>query len=144
MLKTTFVIVICALVPASASAQVIDNPKAYGHWQFATENGLEGVVILAKNVCQYSVVSAHFSTSALCTAVWDRGSGNLTLSGYRVNNSFGVPEYQPQPGQGAVLAPRSSVGVPLFSFSLNRVRTDKMSGHMLGAGTHVSVKLRRH
>lgn len=126
-------------LPAIAQSPTT-NPLTYGFWEFATSNGFTGEVVLSERHCQYSISSSFSHVNASCSAYWDENLKLLNIVGDRTTANLTVPDYQPD----RKIAVAAGGGLPRYSFSLKRVKRNSMSGHLIGAGEHVDVKLLRH
>lgn len=143
-------IVLAALIPVMGQAQQVEapqNPNTFGHWEFESESGMHGQVVLNFNFCHYTIISSFSSMQARCQAIWYEGSDKLILIPFtdaqgRPAGTFTVPDYQPAQGQGPAF--NYSVGNPTFSFEMTTFGTDWMAGHLLGPSDHDTVKFTRH
>jgi hypothetical protein len=149
-MKTTFrmLVAMTLLSATSLSAQQApppENPNTYGRWEFSTENGFRGLVILDRGFCHYQVTSSFSSTQSRCFTSWSPTTNTLIiLPPYREGGftprAFTVPDYQPSQGANTI----ASVGDASFTFQLDKHGRNFMRGHLIGPGEHETVTLRRH
>lgn len=137
-------ILLAALSTLLANAAIAQeaNPNTYGRWDFTANNGMHGSVIIDAGFCHYTVSSAFSSAQSRCLAFWREDSNTLIIAppaNVRAQ-SFSVPEYRAERGP-EIVAPQGDMG---FTFHMTRFGVKWMSGHLVGAGEHVSVRLTRH
>ena len=136
---------LCTTTGLSAQQAPPENPNTYGRWEFSTDNGFRGSVVLDRGICHYQVTSSFSSSQSRCFASWSPTTNTLMImppyreSGF-TPRAFTVPDYQP--GQGANTI--ASIGDASFTFQLNTHGRNFMRGHLMGAGEHETVTLRRH
>lgn len=129
------------LLASTAIAQE-ENPNTYGRWDFTADNGMQGSVIIDAGFCHYTVSSAFSSAQSRCFAHWRPDTNTLIIAppaNVRAQ-SFSVPEYRDQRGP-EIVASQGDMG---FTFHMTRFGVKWMSGHLVGAGDHVSVRLEQH
>lgn len=133
---------LCTLWASSALAQQ-ENPNTFGRWDFHADNGMHGSVIInAGGFCYYTVMSAFSSQQSLCIAYWYDEPTSLIIIPPPAAQArvFTVPEYRD--GQDPnTFAGQGDVGL---SFQMTRFGVGWMTGHLLGAGEHVSVRFEEH
>lgn len=125
-----------------AQQQAPSNPAIFGFWQFATENGMMGNLSLVDGSCRFTVTSSFASQSSFCRAIWDTNRGHLQIIGLQETKSNIVPEYLPLYGKQTY--PNQGIQYSPYTFHLKKVSRNSMSGHLLGAGNHVTVRFKRH
>lgn len=132
--------------PLAAQQAPEENENVYGRWEFTAENGMHGSVVMDRGFCHYTVSSAFSFMQSNCVAAW-RGDTNtliiVPLQG-STTKAFTVPDYQPRSGAVSATRTIAEYGEQALRFQMTRFGVRWMRGHLLGAGDHVTVTLRKH
>lgn len=149
MYKILLTVVATFLATTAQTQQAPQNPNTFGRWEFNSEAGMSGTVTLENGYCHFQVISSFSSLQTRCFSIWNPETNRLSIVPWpdaqgRNQRPFTVPDYQPAQNSNVATQTLHSVGDASYAFELTTFGRKFMSGHLLGAGKHDTVTLRRH